>query len=146
MGGTLESERLVFVDETGTNTSLSPVYAWSKRGERARMKVPRNREPNTTLLASMKAEGMGPCMAVVGSTTREVFEAYVELVLAPSLCPGQIVVMDNLTAHKGDRVSELIEERRCELLYLPPYSPDFNPIEKAFAKIKELLRKTETRT
>ena len=144
--GLLEPQRLVFVDEMGTNTSLYPLYAWSKRGERARMKVPRNRGPNTTLLASMKAEGMGPCMAVVGSTTREVFEAYVELVLAPSLCPGQIVVMDNLTAHKGDRVSELIEERRCELLYLPPYSPDFNPIEKAFAKIKGLLRKTEART
>ena len=144
--GLLEPQRLVFVDEMGTNTSLYPLYAWSKRGERARMKVPRNREPNTTLLASMKAEGMGPCMAVVGSTTREVFEAYVELVLAPSLCPGQIVVMDNLTAHKGDRVSELIEERRCELLYLPPYSPDFNPIEKAFAKIKGLLRKAEART
>jgi transposase len=110
------------------------------------MTVPRNRGPNTTLLASMKAEGMGPCMAVVGSTTREVFEAYVERVLAPSLRPGQIVVMDNLTAHKGDRVSELIEERGCELLYLPPYSPDFNPIEEAFAKIKGLLRKAEART
>jgi transposase len=94
----------------------------------------------------MKAEGMGPCMAVVGSTTREVFEAYVERVLAPSLRPGQIVVMDNLTAHKGDRVSELIEERGCDLLYLPPYSPDFNPIEEAFAKIKGLLRKAEART
>ena len=110
------------------------------------MKVPRNRGPNTTLLASMKAEGMGPCMAVVGSTTQEVFEAYVERVLAPSLRSGQIVMMDNLTVHKGDRVSELIEERGRELLYLPPYSPDFNPIEKAFAEIKGLLRKTEART
>ncbi len=144
--GPLEPQRLVFVDEMGTNTSLNPLYAWSKRGERARMTVPRNRGPNTTLLASMKAEGMGPCIAVVGSITREVFEAYVEQVLAPSLRPGQIVVMDNLTAHKGDRVSELIEERGCELLYLPPYSPDFNPIEKAFAKIKGLLRKAEART
>jgi transposase len=144
--GPLEPQRLVFVDEMGTNTSLYPLYAWSKRGERAHMKVPRNRGPNTTLLASMKAEGMGPCMAVVGSTTREVFEAYVERVLAPSLRPGQIVVMDNLTAHKGDRVSELIEERGCELLYLPLYTTDFNPIEEAFAKIKGLLRKTEART
>jgi transposase len=142
----LEPQRLVFVDEMGTNTSLYPLYAWSKRGERARITVPRNRGPNTTLLASMKDEGMGPCMAVVGSITREVFEAYVERVLAPSLRSGQIVVMDNLTAHKGDRVSELIEERGRELLYLPPYSPDFNPIEKAFAKIKGLLRKAEART
>ncbi len=146
VAGLLEPQRLVFVDEMGTNTSLYPLYAWSKRGERARMKVPRNRGPNTTLLASMKAEGMGPCMAVVGSTTREVFEVYVERVLAPSLRSGQIVVMDNLTAHKGDRVSELIEERGCELLYLPPYSPDFNPIEEAFSKIKGLLRKAEART
>ena len=146
VAGLLEPQRLVFVDEMGTNTSLYPLYAWSKRGERAHMKVPRNRGPNTTLLASMKAEGMGPCMAVVGSTTREVFEAYVERVLAPSLRPGQIVVMDNLTVHKGDRVSELIEERGCELLYLPLYTTDFNPIEEAFAKIKGLLRKTEART
>jgi len=94
VAGLPELQRLVFVDEMGTNTSLYPLYAWSQRGERARMKVPRNRGPNTTLLASMKAEGMGPCMAVVGSTTREVFEAYVERVLAPSLRSGQIVVMD----------------------------------------------------
>jgi transposase len=111
------------------------------------MKVPRNREPNTTLLASMKAEGMGPCMAVVGSTTREVFEAYVERVLAPSLRSGQIVMMDNLSAHKGEKVRELIEERGCELLlYLPPYSPDLNPIEQAFSKMKALMRKSGART
>jgi transposase len=98
------------------------------------------------LLASMSLEGMGPCLAVEGSTTREVFEAYLEHVLAPSLKPGQVVVMDNLTAHKGERVKELIEERGCKLIYLPPYSPDFNPIEEAFAKIKALVRKAEART
>jgi transposase len=141
VAGLLEPQRLVFVDEMGTNTSLYPLYAWSKRGERARMKVPRNRGPNTTLLASLKAEGMGPCMAVVGSTTREVFEVYVERVLAPSLRSGQIVVMDNLTAHKGDRVSELIEERGFELLDLPPYSPDFNPIEEAFPRSRDSCEK-----
>jgi transposase len=94
----------------------------------------------------MSLEGMGPCLAVEGSTTREVFEAYLEHVLAPSLKPGQVVVMDNLTAHKGERVKELIEERGCKLIYLPPYSPDFNPIEEAFAKIKALVRKAEART
>jgi transposase len=98
------------------------------------------------LLASMSLEGMGPCLAVEGSTTREVFEAYLEHVLAPTLQPGQVVVMDNLTAHKGERVKELIEGRGCELLYLPPYSPDFNPIEEAFAKLKALLRKAEARS
>jgi transposase len=89
---------------------------------------------------------MGASLVVEGATNREVFEAYVERVLAPKLRPGQVVVMDNLTAHKGDRVKELIEERGCELLYLPPYSPDFNPIEEAFAKVKGVLRKVEART
>jgi transposase len=86
-------------------------------------------------------------LAVRGSTTAEVFEAYVEQVLCPSLKSGQVVVMDNLlSAHKGERVKELIEQRGCELLYLPPYSPDFNPIEEAFSKVKRILRKIESRT
>jgi transposase len=139
-------ERLVFVDEMGTNTSLHPLYAWSPRGERAHCFVPRNRGPNTTLLASMTAEGMGPCLAVEGATSRIVFEAYIEKVLAPSLQHGQVVVMDNLSAHKGERVRELVESVGCELLYLPPYSPDFNPIEEAFSKVKGLLRKAEARS
>jgi len=94
----------------------------------------------------MSLEGMGNSLAVEGATNREIFETYVQRVLAPTLSPGQVVVMDNLTAHKGDRVKELIEERGCELLYLPPYSPDFNPIEEAFAKIKAAVRKAEART
>jgi transposase len=94
----------------------------------------------------MSVEGMGPCLAVEGSTTREVFEAYLERALAPSLRPGQVVVIDNLSSHKGGRVKELIEERGCELMYLPPYSPDLNPIEEAFAKIKALLRNAGART
>jgi transposase len=140
------AERLVFVDEMGTNTSLHPLYAWSPKGERARCSVPRNRGPNTTLLASMTAEGMGPCLAVQGATTRTVFEAYVEKVLLPSLRRGQVVVMDNLSAHKGERVRELLESAGCELLYLPPYSPDFSPIEEAFSKVKGLLRRAEARS
>ena len=110
-------ERLVFVDEMGTNTSLHPLYAWSPKGERARCSVPRNRGPNTTLLASMMAEGMGPCLAVEGATTRIVFEAYIEKVLLPSLRHGQVVVMDNLSAQKGERVRELVESAGCELLF-----------------------------
>ena len=98
------------------------------------------------MLASMSVEGMGPCLAVEGPTTREVFETYLERVLVPSFRPGQVVVMDNLSSHKGGRVRELIEERGCKLLYLPPYSPDFNPIEEAFAKLKTLLRKAGART
>jgi transposase len=142
----VEAKRLVFVDEMGTNTSLSPMYGWSKKGERAHCSVPRNRGKNTTVLSSMSAGGMGPSLAVEGATTSAVFEAYVGQVLAPTLRRGQVVVMDNLSAHKGERVGELIEERGCELIYLPSYSPDLNPIEEAFSKIKGLVRKAEART
>lgn len=142
----VEAERLVFVDEMGTNVSLSPLYAWSRKGERAFGSAPRNWGKNVTLLSSITARGVGPCLAVEGSTTREVFEEYLERVLAPTLQPKQIVVMDNLSAHKGGRVKEIIEARGCELVYLPPYSPDFNPIEQAFSKIKGLLRRAQART
>jgi transposase len=134
------------VDECGTHTSMTRLYARAPKGKRAYGKVPRNRGKNTTLLASMSLEGMGPCLAVEGPTTKAVFEAYVERVLAPSLHPGRVVVMDNLGAHRGERVRELIEARGCSLLFLPPYSPDFSPIEEAFSKIKALLRKAKART
>jgi len=136
----------VFVDECGTHTSMTRLRARAPRGERAYGKVPRNRGKNTTLLASMTGGGMGACMAVVGSTTKAVFEAYVERVLAPTLGPGQVVVMDNLGAHRGERVRALVEARGCELIYLPPYSPDFSPIEEAFGKLKTFLRKAKART
>ena len=140
------TERLLFVDEMGTNTSLSALYAWAPKGQRAHCSVPRNRGANTTVLSSMSAEGMGPSLTVEGATTSVLFEAYLEQVLAPTLRRGQVVVMDNLSAHKGERVRELIEERGCELIYLPSYSPDLNPIEEAFSKIKGLVRKAEARS
>jgi len=145
----VETERLVFVDEMGTNTALSPLYGWSKKGRRAHCSVPRNRGKNTTVLASMSVEGMGPSLAVEGATTAAVFETYLEGVLGPRLRKGRVVVMDNLSAHKRERVRELIEGRGCELAYLPPYSPDFNPLEEAFSnfsKIKGLIRKAEARS
>ena len=141
-----EARRLVFVDECGANISLVPLYAWSRRGERAPAKAPRNWGKNVTLLSSMSIEGMGPSLAIEGATTSGVFEAYLQWVLAPTLSPGQVVVMDNLSAHKGGRVREIIEGRGCELIYLPPYSPDLNPIEEAFAKLKGLLRKSGARS
>jgi transposase len=144
--GGIDAGRLVFVDEMGTNVSLSPLYAWSRRGERAHAKAPRNWGKNVTLLASITHRGLGPCLAVEGPTRREVFEAYLERVLAPSLRPGQVVLMDNLSAHKGGRVRGIVESAGCELLYLPPYSPDLNPIEQAFSKVKGLLRRSEART
>ncbi len=142
----IDPERLLFVDEMGANTSLHTLYAWSKRGERARCSVPRNRGKNTTLLASMSVEGIGPSLAITGAVDAQVFEAYLEWVLLPELRPGRIVVMDNLSAHKTKKVRELVEGAGCELLYLPPYSPDLNPIEEAFSKIKGTLRKAEART
>jgi transposase len=142
----VDAKRLVFVDEMGANVSLSGLYAWSPKGERALGSAPRNWGKNVTLLASITSGGVGACLAVEGSTTREVFEAYLEGVLAPTLSPGQVVVMDNLSAHKGGRVKEILEGAGCELLYLPPYSPDFNPIEQAFSKVKGSLRRAEART
>lgn len=142
----VEPEKLVFVDEMGTHTSLAPVYGYAKRGERLRLAVPRNRGKNTTLLSSMTIGGMGASLAVEGSTTARVFETYIENVLVAELHTGQIVVMDNLGAHRPKRIRELIEGQGCELLYLPAYSPDYNPIEEAFAKIKNLLRKAAARS
>ncbi len=135
VAGSIGADRFVFVDECSTNTSLRPLYAWSRRGERAPCSAPRNWGKNVTLLSSMTLSGMGPSLAVEGATTRVVFEAYVEEALAPSLRSGQVVVMDNLSAHKGGRVRELVEGRGCELLYLPTYSPDLDPIEQAFSKV-----------
>jgi transposase len=123
------------------------LYGHAPRGERLYLAVPRGRGKNTTLLSSMSVvEGMGPSLAVEGATTARVFETYIEKVLSPRLREGQIVVMDNLGAHRPKRIRELIEQQGCELLYLPAYSPDYNPIEKAFAKIKNLLRKARARS
>jgi len=135
------------VDECGSNVGLTPLRARAPKGERAHGKAPRNRGKNTTLLASMGSEGMGPCVAVEGATTGAVFEAYVAQVLAPTLRAGQVVVLDNLGAHKGERVRELVEARGCELLlFLPAYSPDFSPSGEAFSKLKALLRRERART
>ena len=138
----LDPRGLIFVDECGTHTSLAPVYGYSPKGERLKLSVPRNRGKNTTLLASITLEGMGPSLAVEGSTTAEVFEAYLEHVLLAELHKGQVVVMDSLPAHKPKRVRELIERGGCQLLYLPGYSPDYNPIEEAFSKIKQILSRS----
>ena len=146
MAAAVEPERLLFVDECGVHTSLAPIYGYAPKDERLHLPVPRNRGKNTTLLSSMTTGGMGPSLAVEGATTARVFEAYVEKVLVPSLRAGQIVVMDNLSAHKPRRIRELIEQQDCELRYLPAYSPDYNPIEEAFSKVKNLLRKAAARS
>jgi len=142
-----DAKRLVFVDESGFHTSMTRLRVRAPKGKRAYGRVPRNRGKNQTLIASMSLEGaMGACMCVEGGTDAAVFEAYVEEVLAPSLVEGQVVVLDNLGAHQTARVRELIEGEGCDLVFLPSYSPDLNPIEEAFSKVKDLVRKAAERT
>ncbi len=136
----------MFVDESGMHTSMDRLRSRAPKGERAYGKVPRNRGKNTTLIASMGISGMGESMAVEGATDSEVFEVYVEHFLAPKLREGQVVVLDGLGAHRPKRIRDLIEASGAELVFLPSYSPDLNPIEEAFSKIKNTLRKVGART
>jgi transposase len=138
--------RLVFVDESGMHTSMDRLRSRAPKGERAYGKVPRNRGKNTTLIASMSLHGMGEAMCIRGATDAKAFEIYVEHFLAPTLSKEQVVVLDGLGAHRPQRIRELIEERGAELVFLPSYSPDLNPIEQAFSKIKNILRKLAART
>ena len=125
---------------------MTRLRARAPRGKRAYGKVPRKRGKNTTLIASITLEGgMGESMTVEGATDALAFETYVEHFLAPSVCEGQVVVLDGLGAHRTDRVRELIEGRGADLVFLPSYSPDMNPIEEAFSKIKALVRKAGAR-
>src|SRR5687768_17643843 len=140
-----DARRLVFVDESGFNTSMTRLRARAPKGKRAYGKVPRNRGKNTTLIAAITLEGaMGQPMTIEGATDAPAFEAYVEHFLAPSLSEGQ-VVLDGLGAHRTERGRELVEARGADLLFLPSYSPDLNSIEEAFSKIKHLVRKAGAR-
>jgi transposase len=142
----LRAQDLVVIDEFGSNLDMTPRYARAPTGERALASAPRNTPRNTTTIASLTAAGMGPALMLEGGVDRATFEAYIEQVLAPSLRQGQIVLLDNLSAHKSARVEELVVARGCRLLYLPTYSPDFSPIELAIAKIKHHLRRAAART
>jgi transposase len=142
----LDPKRLVFVDECSTNIALTTLYARAPKGERAYGEAPRNWGKNITLICSLSTEGIGAAMSVEGSTDGAAFETYVKHFLAPALKAGQLVVMDNLQVHKSLRVKEIIEGRGAEVLFLPPYSPDFSPIEEAFSKVKGILRRIGART
>jgi transposase len=142
----IDPARFVFVDECGTNIALTRLYARAPRGERAFGKVPRNWGKNLTLIAAMSAEGMGRAMSVEGATDGAAFEAYVKHFLLPTLKEGQMIIMDNLQVHKSTKVRKLVESAGASVLFLPPYSPDFSPIEEAFSKIKAILRSIEART
>lgn len=142
----LDVQRLIFVDECSTNTSMTRRYGRAPRGERAVGQVPRNYGPNLSLIASLRLAGAGPAMTLPGAVDAEAFVVYVREVLVPALRPGDLVVMDNLSVHKDERVRPLIDGAGATLLFLPAYSPDYAPIEPAFSKIKAWLRAAARRT
>lgn len=143
---TLVMDDLVVVDEMGSSISLTRLYARSPQGTRAYGAVPRNHGTNTTLIGALTRSGLEVAMTLDGAVDSAAFELFTEQFLCPSLRPGQIVLLDNLSVHKSVRVRTLIEAAGCRLLFLPAYSPDFAPIEQAFAKIKGLLRAAGART
>lgn len=142
----LAPERLVFIDETGASTRMARLRGRAPRGERCRAPVPHGHWKTTTFVGALRLEGMMAPMVLDGAMGGPAFLAYVEQVLVPTLAPGDIVVMDNLPAHKLAGVRTAIEAAGARLLYLPPYSPDFNPIEMAISKLKSFLKKAAART
>jgi transposase len=142
----LDWECLKFIDESGTNIAMTRLYGRAPRGQRVTGSVPQNYGQNITLLAALSATGVEAVMTVEGATDGDVFRTYVREVLAPTLSKGDIVVLDNLGAHKVEGVREAIEARGARLIYLPPYSPDLNPIERCWSKIKTALRAAKART
>lgn len=143
---TLRPEDLVFVDESGVATDLTRTHGRAPPGERAHGTVPYGRWHRLTILGGLSRAGLVACMTVEGATDTAVMVAFTEHVLVPALRPGQIVVLDNLSPHRAPRVRQLIERAGCRLLFLPPSSPDFNPIEPAWSKLKALLRGVGART
>lgn len=142
----LDPDKLVFIDETGASTKMARLRGRAPKGERCRASVPHGHWKTTTFTAGLRLSGLVAPMVLDGPMDGPAFLAYVRQVLVPELRPGDTVVMDNLPAHKLTGVREAIEEAGARLLYLPPYSPDFNPIEKAFSKLKALLRQAAART
>jgi len=142
----LRPEDLVFLDETGSNLGHTPTHAWAPRGRRAHATAPANRGENKTVVAALTLDGIGPLLRFDGAMTTDRFVGYVRHRLAPTLRAGQVVIADNLAAHLSPAVRAAIEESGARFLPLPAYSPDFNPIEEAFSKVKQALRRAEART
>jgi transposase len=143
---TCDPATLVFVDESGTNLAMTPRYGRAPRGQRVVGTAPRNHGPNTTVIAALSPAGIPAAMTVEGAIDRLAFDAFVQKVLVPSLRPGQTVIWDNLSVHKSATAQKLIEAAGCQVCFLPPYSPDFAPIELAFSKLKTFLRRAQART
>jgi transposase len=144
--GRIDLDRLVFLDESGVSTQMTRLYARCRGGARIHETTPDGRWKILTILGAISTRGMIATMTVEAATDREIFLAYLDEVLCPKLRPGDVVVMDNLSSHKVQGVRERIEAAGAQLLYLPPYSPDLNPIEKVWAKLKQLLRAAKART
>ena len=142
----LDPAKLVFIDETWARTNMTRLRGRCPAGERLVAAVPHGHWRTTTLVAALDHRGVRCAATLDGPVNRDAFEAFVEQVLAPSLAAGDVVVMDNLSSHKGPRVRERIEAAGATLVFLPPYSPDLNPIELAFAKLKQLIRSAAHRT
>jgi transposase len=142
----LDPSRLVFVDETGASTKMARLYGRAKRGERCVAALPHGHWKTTTFVGGLRLSGIGAPMTIDGAMDGPAFLAWVEHMLAPTLAPGDIVIMDNLPAHKPAAVRAAIERCGAELRLLPPYSPDLNPIEMAYSKLKALLKKASART
>jgi len=136
----------VFIDETWVKTNMAPLRGWRQRGRRLIAQVPHRRWQTTTFLAALRCDRVEAPWLIDGPIDAKSFAAYVEHVLGPTLKPGDLVVMDNLGSHKGPRVRQLIRARGAKLFFLPKYSPDLNPIEQLFSKLKHLLRKAAART
>ena len=144
--GLIDPAKVVFIDETWANTNMTRTYGRSELGTRLVEKTPCGRWQTTTFLGALRAEGFIAPLTVEGGINGQLFRAWVEQHLAPVLKTGDIVVMDNLSSHKVTGVRQAIEAAGAELRYLPPYSPDLNPIEKAWSKLKQLLRSVKART
>jgi len=143
---TVAPEQLIFLDESGVTTSMTRLYARALGGRRIHESTPGGHWKIMTILGAMSLRGMVATMTIEAATDREIFLAYLDEVLCPKLRPGDVVVMDNLSSHKVHGVRKLIQATGAEVLYLPPYSPDLNPIEKAWAKLKQLLRAAKARS
>ena len=137
---------MIFVDETGSHLGMTRTHSRAPRGQRAVSTVPRTRGANRTLITALTLEGIGPGLLLDEALDRATFDGYITHLLAPTLKPGQIVVVDNLKVHYSDRAQQVIEAAGAELWYLPPYSPDLTPIEESFSKLKAFLRSAEART
>jgi len=142
----LDAQRLRFVDQSGVNLAMTRLYGRAPKGERGLGAVPQNYGANVTMLRALGMQGVQAVMTVSGATHADVFLSYVEHVLAPTLRPGDIVVMDNLRAHKVAGVQQAREARGARLIYLPPYSPDLSPVEQGWSKLKAYLRKAQARS